>query len=187
MRLRLPVCGAAVCALLLAACGESSTTSGTDASPSASSAGAQSPCAQGLQSDPSVTAGGAADNFSDGASQQATTTADGLAYTDITAGGGDAIRAGDCVTMQYTGWLQANQKMFDSSRTRQGGFPFKVGGGQVIKGWDEGVPGMKVGGKRRLVIPAALGYGAQGTPDGAIPPNATLVFVVEVVRVYPGG
>ena len=175
--------------VLLAACGDTSTggTAGTGPSPASGTAAAGSPCAQQLQSDPSVTSGGQPDSFSDGASGQATTTGDGLQYVDLAGGSGTAVKAGDCVTMQYTGWLQASGKQFDSSRTRQGGFPFVVGGGQVIKGWDEGIPGMKLGGRRRLTIPASLGYGASGTPDGTIPANATLVFIVEVVRVYPGG
>jgi FKBP-type peptidyl-prolyl cis-trans isomerase len=110
-----------------------------------------------------------------------TTTADGLKYGDIVAGSGAEAVAGRNVTMNYTGWT-ADGKQFDSSRG-SGRTPFEVdnlGQAQVIKGWNEGIQGMKLGGVRRLVIPPALGYGAQGYPPD-IPPNATLTFDVELV------
>jgi peptidylprolyl isomerase len=111
------------------------------------------------------------------------TTASGLTIIDVAEGTGAAAKAGDNVSVQYTGRLQSNGKKFDSSYDRNEPFSFVLGQGQVIKGWDEGVAGMKVGGKRQLIIPPDLGYGANGTPDGTIPPNATLVFDVELVKI----
>jgi FKBP-type peptidyl-prolyl cis-trans isomerase len=104
----------------------------------------------------------------------------GLAYQDIVVGEGAEAVIGKAAVVHYTGWLQDGTK-FDSS---VGGTPFtfNVGGGQVIQGWDEGVPGMKVGGKRKLVLPSELGYGKNGAPPD-IPPNATLVFEVELLEV----
>jgi FKBP-type peptidyl-prolyl cis-trans isomerase FkpA len=91
---------------------------------------------------------------------------------------------GQKVKVDYTGWL-TNGKKFDSSVGTGKPFAFNVGEGQVIRGWDEGIPGMKVGGKRQLRIPPELGYGSTGTPDGTIPPNATLIFDVRLVSVAP--
>ena len=116
-----------------------------------------------------------------GAMARTHTTKSGLQITDLRMGKGRTATNGKTVTVNYRGAL-TNGKMFDQSYGR-GPFPFQLGGGQVIKGWDEGVAGMKVGGKRKLVIPANLGYGAGGTPDGTIPPNATLVFIVELLGV----
>jgi FKBP-type peptidyl-prolyl cis-trans isomerase FkpA len=106
---------------------------------------------------------------------------------DVVVGAGDEAKRGP-VTVHYTGWLHdpaqpdGHGKKFDSSHDRREPFEFSLGGGQVIRGWDEGVVGMKVGGKRTLVIPPEMGYGARGA-GGVIPPNATLVFDVELVRV----
>ena len=108
-----------------------------------------------------------------------TTTPSGLIIEDITVGNGFEASAGQEVTVHYTGWLTSGEK-FDSSKDRDDPFIFPLGGGRVIKGWDEGVQGMKVGGKRKLTIPPALGYGAHGA-GGVIPPNATLVFEVELL------
>jgi FKBP-type peptidyl-prolyl cis-trans isomerase FkpA len=108
--------------------------------------------------------------------------ADGLEYWDLKVGAGATAMKGQTVTVHYTGWLAANGKKFDSSVDRGEPFQFALGGGQVIKGWDEGVVGMKVGGKRQLRIPASLGYGSQGA-GGVIPPNATLIFDVELLKV----
>jgi FKBP-type peptidyl-prolyl cis-trans isomerase len=109
-----------------------------------------------------------------------TTTADGLKYWDIKVGTGATAVSGKQVKVQYTGWLE-NGKKFDSSVGKPP-FAFKLGAGDVIKGWDEGVVGMKVGGQRQLRIPPELGYGPRGYP-GAIPPNATLIFDVELLGV----
>lgn len=107
-------------------------------------------------------------------------TASGLEYVDLEEGKGDAVKYGQAVEVHYTGWLTDGKK-FDSSKDRGQPFSFTLGRGQVIKGWDEGVNGMKVGGKRKLIIPAHLGYGARGA-GGVIPPNATLVFEVELLK-----
>jgi len=108
-------------------------------------------------------------------------TPSGLIVEDIYIGEGAAAAAGQKVTVHYTGWL-TNGAKFDSSKDRNDPFVFPLGGGRVIKGWDEGVQGMKVGGKRKLTIPPALGYGAHGA-GSVIPPNATLVFEVELLGV----
>ena len=105
----------------------------------------------------------------------------GMEFIDIQVGAGDQALAGKLVTVHYTGWLTDGKK-FDSSRDRRDPFQFALGRGQVIKGWDEGVQGMRVGGQRRLIIPPSLGYGQRGAP-GAIPPNATLIFDVELLKV----
>jgi hypothetical protein len=110
---------------------------------------------------------------------QTQSLADGLQYIDITPGTGPAAASGQKITVNYTGWLQSNGMKFDSSLDRNTPFPFTLGSGQVIKGWDEGIVGMKVGGKRRLIIPPALGYGAQA--NGKIPANSTLVFDVDLI------
>lgn len=108
-------------------------------------------------------------------------TASGLGYTILTPGTGAEAKAGQTVRVNYTGWLTDGTK-FDSSLDTGSPFEFELGAGMVIKGWDEGVVGMKVGEKRKLVIPPALGYGARGA-GGVIPPNATLVFEVDLVSV----
>ncbi|HRP28196.1 MAG TPA: FKBP-type peptidyl-prolyl cis-trans isomerase [Burkholderiaceae bacterium] len=113
------------------------------------------------------------------------TTPSGLQYIDTVAGSGAEARAGHNVRVHYTGWLYndgVKGAKFDSSKDRSDPFEFPLGAGHVIRGWDEGVQGMKVGGTRVLVIPAALGYGARGA-GGVIPPNATLMFEVELLAV----
>jgi FKBP-type peptidyl-prolyl cis-trans isomerase FkpA len=109
------------------------------------------------------------------------TTPSGLVIDDVVVGHGAQAAAGSNVKVHYTGWLTDGTK-FDSSRDRNDPFVFSLGEAQVIRGWDEGVQGMKVGGKRKLTIPPALGYGARGA-GGVIPPNATLVFEVELLGV----
>ena len=112
-----------------------------------------------------------------------TVTPSGLEYEDVVVGTGAVATAGKTCVMHYTGWLWvggAKGQKFDSSHDRKEPFEFPLGAGHVIKGWDEGVAGMKVGGKRNLVIPPAIGYGARGA-GGVIPPNATLYFDVELV------
>jgi peptidylprolyl isomerase len=109
-----------------------------------------------------------------------------LQIIDVKLGKGAVAKAGQTVTVHYTGWLYvhgAKGKKFDSSVDRGTPFTFPLGAGQVIPGWDQGVAGMKVGGKRTLIIPPDLGYGANGTPDGTIPPGATLIFDVELLSV----
>ncbi|HRD78079.1 MAG TPA: FKBP-type peptidyl-prolyl cis-trans isomerase [Hyphomicrobiaceae bacterium] len=111
------------------------------------------------------------------------TTPSGLKFTDSVVGTGASPRNGQTCVMHYTGWLYENGvkgKKFDSSVDRKEPFEFPIGVGMVIKGWDEGVSTMKVGGKRTLIIPPALGYGARGA-GGVIPPNATLLFEVELL------
>jgi FKBP-type peptidyl-prolyl cis-trans isomerase len=105
---------------------------------------------------------------------------------DVKPGTGAVAKAGEPVTVHYTGWLYVNGakgKKFDSSVDRGTPFTFALGAGNVIPGWDKGVAGMKVGGKRTLIIPPDLGYGAEGTPDGTIPPGATLIFDVQLLKV----
>jgi FKBP-type peptidyl-prolyl cis-trans isomerase FkpA len=114
-----------------------------------------------------------------------TTTASGLQYQDVVVGSGTTAAPGQHVSVHYTGWLYENDqagRKFDSSKDRGDPFDFPLGAGHVIRGWDEGVAGMKVGGTRRLIIPADLGYGARGA-GGVIPPNATLLFEVELLGV----
>ncbi len=113
------------------------------------------------------------------------TTASGLRYQDSKVGSGAEAVKGKLVSVHYTGWLDekgSKGKKFDSSLDRGEPFEFSLGAGMVIQGWDEGVAGMKVGGKRTLLIPAKLGYGARGA-GGAIPPNADLIFDVELLAV----
>ena len=121
----------------------------------------------------------------------------GLQIEDVVAGTGAEVKAGDAVSVHYVGMLSSGQK-FDSSYDRNQPAVFTVGVGQLIKGWDEGIPGMKVGGKRKLTVPASIGYGSSGVPardaqgnvipgQYVIPPNATLLFEVELLDVLPGG
>jgi FKBP-type peptidyl-prolyl cis-trans isomerase FkpA len=109
------------------------------------------------------------------------TTPSGLTIEDLALGAGEPAAAGHSVTVHYTGWLASGGK-FDSSKDRNDPFVFHLGAGQVIRGWDEGVEGMLVGGTRKLTIPPELGYGARGA-GGVIPPNATLVFEVELLAI----
>jgi peptidylprolyl isomerase len=106
-----------------------------------------------------------------------------LVVKDLKTGTGAEAKPGDQVSVQYVGVLFDNGQQFDSSYSRGQPFSFKLGSGQVIQGWDQGVPGMKVGGRRELIIPADLAYGAQGQPP-SIPPNAALVFVIDLVAVH---
>jgi FKBP-type peptidyl-prolyl cis-trans isomerase len=138
---------------------------------------------------PSVSPG--ADDCNAGNGLQAVTYPDGLKIIDLTVGTGAAAKTGENAEVQYTGWL-TTCRQFDSSRSPgRTTFTFVIGQGQVIGGWDEGLLGMKVGGKRKLIIPPELAYGAQGQTDqttGAqiIPPNATLIFEIELKSLKPG-
>jgi len=133
-----------------------------------------------------------ADDFNAGNGLPVVTYPDGLKYIELTVGTGAVAHSNDTVTVQYTGWLSDGTK-FDSSRDRGTPFPVDLNASpsQVIAGWVEGIPGMKVGGKRKLIIPAPLAYGAAGKQDpntGAyvIPPNATLVFEIELLSLKVG-
>ena len=108
-------------------------------------------------------------------------TDSGLKYEDLVEGDGEQAAAGQTVSVHYTGWLTDGSK-FDSSKDRNMPFEFPLGAGRVIRGWDEGVQGMKIGGTRKLTIPPQLGYGQAGA-GGVIPPNATLVFEVELLAI----
>ncbi len=138
---------------------------------------------------PSVSPG--ADDCNAGSGLPSVTYPDGLKIVDLKVGTGEAAIKGQNAEVEYTGWFTSCQ-MFDSSRNPgRTSFPFQIGQGQVIAGWDEGVPGMRVGGKRWLMIPPELAYGAQGQTDqttGAqtIPPNATLIFEIELISLKPG-
>ena len=125
------------------------------------------------------TAKGEPSPMSDHTDDQVVQTATGLGYVDLVEGTGARPKTGDTVSVHYTGWLKSGTK-FDSSVDRGSPFEFPVGKGRVIKGWDEGVISMKVGGKRKLIIPAHLGYGDRGA-GGVIPPGATLIFEVELL------
>jgi peptidylprolyl isomerase len=133
---------------------------------------------------PSTQPAAAASNVPTPTAGQSITTPDGMKVTQV-ADGNDRAQDGDVVVVNYTGTLQSNGKKFDSSYDRHEPFVFVLGEGKVIKGWDEGVAGMKVGDKRTLVIPPELGYGAQGMGND-IPPNSTLVFDVELVGLKRG-
>ena len=179
---------AAVVALGLAACGANGE--GAPGSAGCPVGSAASSCSSSSTSSSTNSQGGGACNStpqsgSDAFNEQVTigtTTADGLKYGDIAVGCGAAVKAGDTVYVQYTGWLESNGTQFDSSRqSGRSAFSLTLGQGQVIKGWEEGIPGMHIGGKRRLIIPPSLGYGANGSPP-TIPPNSTLVFDVELVQ-----
>jgi FKBP-type peptidyl-prolyl cis-trans isomerase len=132
------------------------------------------------------------DDFNAGAGLTPVTYPDGLKYIDLKVGAGATAISRENVTMQYTGWLSTGVK-FDSSRDRGQAFTFQINGttNPVIAGWNEGIPGMKIGGRRKLIVPPSLGYGANAqtnptTQAVTIPANSTLVFVVELVSVAPG-
>jgi FKBP-type peptidyl-prolyl cis-trans isomerase len=108
-----------------------------------------------------------------------------LQYLDLVVGMGDEVKKGDTIVVHYTGWIRGGKKI-DSSHDRQEPFMIQIGVGNVILGWDEGVPGMKVGGKRKLTIPSELAYGDKGAGN-VIPPNAELIFEVELLRIVQQG
>jgi len=167
----------AVAALLLAGCkSQQSPQSQTAVTPPAPAAPQAQP-APAAKEDPVE----AARTLGTETQNPVVKTASGLEYIDVTTGTGAEAKAGQMVSVHYTGWL-VNGTKFDSSKDRGQPFQFALGGGMVIKGWDEGVAGMKVGGVRKLIIPFELGYGAQGRPP-VIPPSATLIFEVDLLGV----
>ncbi len=164
----------ALLALAAAGCNESKSTSSSTTTESATS-GSVTP------SETAATPASPLPGQAVPADVQLVTTASGLQYYDLAVGNGDIADTGEQVTVHYTGWL-ANGTEFDSSLRRQEPIRFPLGTGAVIKGWDEGLTGMRVGGKRKLIIPANLAYGADGRAP-VIPPDANLVFDVELVEV----
>jgi peptidylprolyl isomerase len=164
--------------IALAACGgDSSSTSPTSASSKPTTGATVTAGTPTAAKTPQATAPATPPPLSG----QAATTSSGLKYIDIVEGTGASPQLGQTVVVNYTGWLEADGKKFDSSVDRGQPFSFTIGKGQVIKGWDEGLSTMKVGAKRRLIIPPDLGYGAKA--NGPIPANATLIFDVELLQV----
>jgi FKBP-type peptidyl-prolyl cis-trans isomerase len=162
-------------ALALAGCNSTTTTTGGSSSSSTSATGSSSTSAT-TAAPPAAASGTEAT-----AAAKEITMPNGLKYVDLKVGDGQIAETGMTAQVHYTGWLTDGTK-FDSSVDRGQPFSFKLGAGQVIRGWDEGVKGMRVGGKRKLTIPPDMGYGAAGA-GGVIPPNATLVFDVELLGV----
>lgn len=148
--------------------------------PQISAVGPLNPLVATIPDEPATIAG----NTMTENSENVVTTPSGLKYVDLKEGEGAEPTTGQTVVVHYTGTLEDGTK-FDSSRDRGSPFQFKIGVGQVIKGWDEGVGSMKVGGRRQLIIPPELGYGSRGA-GGVIPPNATLIFDVELLKVGAG-
>lgn len=176
--------------LFLCACGSTNPTNssgeatGSTSGSSVDTTGSAQPGAQN-QSDsnlnPNPSNANGASSMTQPPTQGQVTTPTGLVYEDIIVGNGPSPKEGQTAVVHYTGWL-TNGTKFDSSVDRAEPFKFPVGLGHVIKGWDEGVATMKVGGKRKLTVPAHLGYGARGA-GGVIPPNATLIFEVQLLGI----
>lgn len=180
MKVLLAVLG--VCAVLAAGCGSGSSTKNATVSSGALATATITPVATTRLGTPLPGSTPRATPVSGipplpASAQAPQTLAGGLQYVDITVGSGPAAQSGQPLVVNYTGWLQ-NGTVFDTSIGKQP-FPFTLGSGNVIKGWDEGLVGMKVGGKRRLIIPPALGYGS--SPRGSIPANSTLTFDVDLL------
>lgn len=143
--------------------------------------GAKAPKTESTAGDAQTTETSTMQPHETGAKTDTTTTASGLQFIDIMVGDGARPEVGKMVAVHYTGWLLDGTK-FDSSKDRNQPFTFQLGQGKVIRGWDEGVAGMRVGGTRKLIIPPDLGYGSRGAGN-VIPPNATLVFEVELLGI----
>lgn len=171
-------CLAATLALLLAGCGEDDDSGSAAATPepTPTATATPSPAAGGSEANQDTTVKPTID-------KPAGEPPAKLVKEDIVQGKGRAAKSGDQVTVQYVGASYSTGKQFDASWDSGSPFPFELGAGAVIPGWDQGVPGMKVGGRRMLTIPPELGYGEDGTPDGAIAPNETLIFIVDVVDI----
>ena len=175
---------AALLAALALGCYQNQSTTSTSTSTSASGSAGSAPAATSAPapaatSAPAPSQPDAKEAPGKTAQGQEVALPGGLKYVDLKVGDGDIAEAGMKATVHYTGWLTDGTK-FDSSLDRGQPFPFTIGAGQVIRGWDEGVKGMRIGGKRHLTIPPEMGYGAGGYPP-TIPPNATLVFDVELL------
>lgn len=166
----------ALLAALALGCYQNQSTTSTSSSTTASGSAASSPA---TSSPPAESPPAAKEAPATAAQGQEVSLPGGLKYVDLKVGDGDIAEAGMKATVHYTGWLTDGTK-FDSSVDRGTPFSFTIGEGRVIRGWDEGVKGMRIGGKRHLTIPPEMGYGAGGSPP-AIPPNATLVFDVELL------
>lgn len=136
---------------------------------------------------PATAAAQQSDNAAAAATLGPVTTASGLQFRDLKIGNGQAAQSGDTVDVHYTGWLQnadgSRGRKFDSSRDRGEPLSFTIGQHEVIKGWEEGLQGMQIGGRRRLIIPAMLAYGPRNVGNGLIPPNSNLIFEVELVKI----
>ena len=179
MRVARPLLLALAVGVLAAGCGYADPSATGSGGPQA---GTTIPTATPSPS-PSVSPSPGGDDFSAGTGLPVVTLPDGLKYIDILAGSGKQPAKGDTISVQYTGWL-SNGTKFDSSRDRGTPASFRIGVGAVIPGWDEAVITMKIGGKRKLILPPALGYGAAGQPP-VIPANSTLIFTVELLSAAP--
>ncbi len=179
-RLALTLTALLVLGLALVACGDDTATSGA-AGAVAGATPAGSAASSGSKVTTAAATFGPAPLTPPPVTGTPTKTGTGLQYLDIKVGTGAEAKTGQQVSVHYAGWLTSNGKKFDSSLDRGQPFQFQIGG-RVIQGWNEGVVGMKVGGKRRLLIPPALGYGSSGSPP-VIPPNADLTFDVDLLGI----
>lgn len=193
MRLASTAAALTVAAALLAGCGSSSSSSsdsGTGTTSTSAAAAPQTPAKTTTTKAPATGSAGVKASTSRNLTSkpkiphQTAPAPTSLVVQDIVKGTGPVAKPGETVSVQYVGVLYANGKQFDASWDRGAQpFTFPLGAAQVIPGWDRGVPGMRVGGRRQLTIPPELGYGPQGTPDGSIPPNSALIFVVDLKKV----
>ena len=169
--------------LVLVVCGCKSQQPETATSPAETEAvEAESTESESPEATEEVDSVDVAQNLGTPSENEVVTMDSGLKYIDVTVGDGAEAAARQTVSVHYTGWL-VNGSKFDSSKDRGQPFEFPLGAGSVIKGWDEGVAGMKIGGVRKLIIPSDMGYGSEGAGAGVIPPNSTLIFEVELLGV----